>query len=225
MACVRSGQHTVAAPGDGRSARQNGPGPGHGGARFWDAGRIAQARPGQESQPLAFREAAPSEGSPATGPPAGLASRWPRRDARLPASGTVRRSAVRRHRAAAARGTRCAGPGHWLVLVIAWLASARGSWWPAVGGVVAGEHVPAPLAAGQTPPVRAHPREPLNHTDGVGTSHPASLQAAGRHTDTRIGVQDAELHRGRCGPVRRSHLHPHQLPHGPAACGASTDQV
>ena len=25
-------------------------------------------------------------------------------------------------------GTRCAGPGHWLVLVIAWLAGARGSW-------------------------------------------------------------------------------------------------
>jgi len=48
------------------------------------------------------------------------------------------------------------GPGTWLVLVIAWLASARGSWWPAAGDV-AGEHVPVPLTAGQTPPVAAPP--------------------------------------------------------------------
>ena len=48
------------------------------------------------------------------------------------------------------------GPGTWLVLVIAWLASARGSWWPAAGDV-AGEHVPVPLTAGQTPPVAGPP--------------------------------------------------------------------
>ena len=49
------------------------------------------------------------------------------------------------------------------------------------------------------------PRTAKTHTDGVGTSHPASLKAAGRHADTRFTLTST--------------------PHGLAACGTSTDQV
>ena len=43
--------------------------------------------------------------------------------------------------------------------------------------------------AGQTPPVAGPPPRPLNHTDGVRTSHPASLKAAGRRSLRLIAAE------------------------------------
>ena len=153
MACVRSGHHTAAAPGDGRSARQDGPGPGHRGARLWDAGPDSA---GQALDRNPRRWPSGKQPRRKDGPPLGPRPGW-RHDGRAgmpgfePAAplGAVLKDVTARQRPG---GTRCAGPGHWLVLVIAWPASASGSWWPAVGGV-AGEHVPALLTAGQAPPV------------------------------------------------------------------------
>jgi len=140
MACVRSGQHIAAAPVTAGALGKTARAPGHSGARFWDAGPDSTGQ-ALDRNPRRWPSGKQPSGRMARHwSPAGLASRWPRRDARLRTSGAARRSVERRHRAAAARGSRCAGSGHWLVLVIAWLAGARGSWWPPVG-VVAGEHV------------------------------------------------------------------------------------
>jgi hypothetical protein len=160
--------------------------------------RTAQARPRTGIPDASLRGSSPGGRMAATGPPAGLASRWPRRDARLRTSGAARRSPERRHRAAAARGVPLRRTGS---LVIAWLARARGSWWPAVGGVAGGQ-VPAPLTAGQAPPVAGHPREPLKPHRWCGDQSPRGP--------------------GSCGKARRHGLHADhtftvtRTPHAPA---------
>jgi predicted transposase YbfD/YdcC len=172
----------AAAPGDGRSARQDGPGPGAqwgtllgrgpdsaGQAldrdpRRWPSGKQPQRK---DRPPLVPRPGWHHDGHvgmPGFEPAAPL--------------GDVLKDVTARQRPG---GTRCAGPGHWLVLVIAWLASARGSWWPAVGGVAAGEHVPAPLTAGQRPPVAGPtPREPLKPHRWCGDQPPREREGCGK---------------------------------------------
>ena len=92
-------RHPVTAGAPGKTARARGTV----GRACGTRARTAQARPWTGIPDTSLPGSSPSRRMAATGAPAGLASRWPRRDARLRTSGAARRSPEGRHRAAAAR--------------------------------------------------------------------------------------------------------------------------